>query len=117
MVVLKSVEELYRFWRDLDRVPLVMRQVEVVQRIDGRRSHWIARSPVGEAIAWDSEITADAPPNYFAWRDHRDGQLQNEGELGRAPAGWTRYASDDRLRFPASAGALRRALTLARKTR
>ena len=38
--IMKSPEELYRFWRDLSNLPRFMRNVRSVDS-DGPRSHWV----------------------------------------------------------------------------
>ena len=36
--------------------------------LDERRSHWKAKAPLGAAVEWDAEITADVPNELIAWR-------------------------------------------------
>lgn len=39
----RSPVELYGFWRDLERLPVVMPELSSVRMVDHRRSHWVAR--------------------------------------------------------------------------
>jgi uncharacterized membrane protein len=65
----KSPEEVYTFWRDFANLPLVSPQLESVQVTDTNRSHWKLRSSIGNTRPeWDAEITEDRPNEYIAWR-------------------------------------------------
>jgi uncharacterized membrane protein len=66
-----SPEELYRYWRDFQNAPRFMENVESVQVTGDRRSHWVAKTPLGTRIAWDTEITNDEPGRFIAWRRTR----------------------------------------------
>ena len=54
----KPIEELYRFWRDLENLPTIMSHLESVHVIDEKHSHWIAKAPkiAGGSVEWDAEI-------------------------------------------------------------
>ncbi len=47
VVIQKSPEELYRFWRDLANLPRFMSQHVSVERRDDARSHWKVQSVAG----------------------------------------------------------------------
>ncbi len=40
-------ERLYQFWRDVENLPIFMRHIESVRKIDDRTSEWRARAPKG----------------------------------------------------------------------
>ena len=61
-------EQVYRYWRDLTHLPSFMRHLESVTIADGRRSHWVARAPLGRHVEWDAEITDNRPDEFIAWR-------------------------------------------------
>src|SRR2546423_8819624 len=52
----KSTEELYAFWRDFQNLPLFMKNLESVTRLDERRSHWVTKGIGNAKIEWDAEI-------------------------------------------------------------
>jgi uncharacterized membrane protein len=89
ITVNKSPEELYRFWRDLRNLPRFMRHIESVQTTGDRRSHWVARLPVGTRVEWDAEIAEDRPNEMIAWRSLPGAGLENFGSVRfeRAPGG------------------------------
>ena len=53
-------DEVYRFWRDLERLPSFMIHLESVKVAGGGRSHWVAKGP-GSTVEWDAEIVDDRP--------------------------------------------------------
>jgi len=85
----KPAEELYAFWRDVENLPRIMTHLKSVQRLDDRKSHWIATAPaiVGGSVEWDAEISSDQPNSHIAWRSLPGSGLENEGsvEFKRAP--------------------------------
>jgi uncharacterized membrane protein len=82
----KPAEELYRFWRDVENLPRVMRHLESVRKIDERRSVWKARAPLGIALEWESEITGDEPNRRIAWRSAPESAVANTGSVSFASA-------------------------------
>ena len=77
----KSPEECYRFWRNLDNLPRFMTDVESVQALDERRSHWVTKSPAGSRLEWDSEITEDRPGTALGWRTLEGAQVSHAGSV------------------------------------
>jgi uncharacterized membrane protein len=88
MIVNRSPEDCYGFWRQLENLPRFMTYLESVRTTGGGQSHWVAN--VGAArIEWDAEIETDVPNERIAWRSLPGGDLENTGavEFERAPAG------------------------------
>jgi uncharacterized membrane protein len=67
MTINKSPNEVYEYWRDFERLPDFMRYLDAVEVLDGRRSRWHAKTPLGK-LAWEAEITEDVPGRTIAWR-------------------------------------------------
>jgi uncharacterized membrane protein len=85
-----SRRDLYERWRRLEDLPRYLRHIESVQVIEGgRRSHWVARGPLGVRAEWDAEIIDDRPDEWIAWRSLPGSDIENEGEVRftDAPAG------------------------------
>lgn len=83
-------QELYQFWRRLENLPLFMRHLESVQETGGRRSHWVAKSPLGGApVEWDAEIVEERDGQLLSWRSVEGSQVPNSGSVlfEEAPAG------------------------------
>ena len=68
IIVQRPAEALYRYWRELSNLPRFMLYLSEVTELERGRSHWIAESPTGRHIEWDSEITDDRLNEMIAWR-------------------------------------------------
>jgi uncharacterized membrane protein len=71
--------EAFRFWRNFENLPRVMRHLKSVRAIDDRRSHWVAAAPAGLDIEWDAEITDERQDRKIAWRSIGDAEIENKG--------------------------------------
>lgn len=89
IAVSKSPEECYRFWRSFENLPRFMHSLESVQRLDERRSRWVAKGPMAMRLEWTSEITTDRAGEEIAWRTLDDSGAANAGSVRfeAAPAG------------------------------
>jgi uncharacterized membrane protein len=86
----RPAHELYRFWRSLDKLPVIMEHLESVTVLDEKRSHWVAKAPAGRTVEWDAEITDDDPNRRIAWRSLPHADVQSEGFVTFEPAGGDR---------------------------
>jgi uncharacterized membrane protein len=82
----RSVEDCYRIWRNFDNLPRFMDHVKSVTVQDERRSHWVARGPVGMDVEWDAEITRDEPNSLLSWRSVEGSDVRNSGAVRFMPA-------------------------------
>jgi uncharacterized membrane protein len=83
--IMKSPDELYRFWRDLSNLPRFMRNVRSVES-NGARSHWVVGGPGDRTYEWDAEIVRDEPGRVISWRTVGDADVQNSGVVTFRPA-------------------------------
>ncbi|HTY67023.1 MAG TPA: SRPBCC family protein [Alphaproteobacteria bacterium] len=79
-------EELYRFWRNVENLPRVMRHIESTQALDDHRSRWRVKGPLGSPFEWESEITQDQPNERIAWRSRPGSPLDTRGAMTFKPA-------------------------------
>jgi uncharacterized membrane protein len=79
-------EEVYRFWRDFQNLPLFMEHLQSVRVIDDQHSRWTARAPAGTSVEWEAEITEDRPNEHISWRSVADADVPNTGTVRFAPA-------------------------------
>jgi uncharacterized membrane protein len=86
MTVRRSPADLYSFWRDVEKSPQYMTHVESVLKTGDRTSHWIAKSPLGNKIEWNSEIVRDEPGRLIAWRVQGNPMAANAGKVQFEPA-------------------------------
>lgn len=82
----RSPEDLYSFWRDFSNLPQVLSNIERVDVIDDRRSHWVAKAPGGMHVSWDAEVTDDQKDRRIAWRAQEDADVPNWGHVEFRPA-------------------------------
>jgi uncharacterized membrane protein len=73
--------ELYNFWRDLTRVPQFMKHIQRVEQLDDRKSHWVAKGPLGATFEWDAELINDIPDELIAWQSLENADVRNAGSV------------------------------------
>lgn len=88
MVVERPRDEVYRFWRDLENLPLFMEHLESVTKIDNKRSEWKAKIPghLG-TISWKSEIIEDTTGDTIGWQSVEGSTIENTGSIRFKDAG------------------------------
>jgi len=86
ITVNREPNELYAAWRDLTNLPHFMANIESVTPIDSTHSHWVAKSPAGTPIEWDSEITEDIPNEKIAWKATEEAAVSHSGSVMFIPA-------------------------------
>ena len=79
VIVGKSAQECYSFWRDPANLIKFSPMLESVRVLDERTSRWVARGPAGTKVEWDSRLTTDAPGERIAWRSVEGGNLYHAG--------------------------------------
>ena len=84
----KPREEVYAFFRRFSNLPRFMTNVERVDELDERRSHWVVRAPAGHTVEWDATVTADEPGRLIGWESGPGADVKNHGrvEFRDAPA-------------------------------
>jgi uncharacterized membrane protein len=79
IMINRSPDELYRYWRDFENLPRFMDHLESVRVISDRRSHWIVKGPVGKRVEWDADIVEERPGELICWRSVEGSQVQHSG--------------------------------------
>jgi uncharacterized membrane protein len=89
IVINRPPDEVYRFWRDFERLPSFMDYLESVQVTGEQRSHWKAKGPAGTTFEWDAETVDDEPNTRISWRSLEGSEIHNSGTVRfeRAPGG------------------------------
>ena len=82
----RPAAELYARWRDIEAAPKFMSNIESVEVVDAKRSHWISSGPLGKAFSWDSELIADKPDHLIAWKSLPGGDVVQAGSVRFEPA-------------------------------
>ena len=73
--------ELYAYWRDFANLPSFMDNVERVDILDSRRSHWVVKAPGGKAVEWDAVITQEEEGAVIAWTSEEGADVPNSGRI------------------------------------
>lgn len=73
--------EIYAFWRDFSNLARIMENIERIDIIDERRSHWVVKAPAGKTVEWDSIVTDDEPGRLIAWRSVEGADISSSGRI------------------------------------
>lgn len=79
--------ELYNYWRDFSRLATFMENVERIDIIDEKRSHWVVKAPAGGTVEWDAIVTEDDPERLIAWVADEGADVPNSGRVEFRDAG------------------------------
>jgi uncharacterized membrane protein len=89
ITIYRPQQEVYAYWRNLENLPKFMDHLVEVREIDGRRSHWVAKGPLGVHVEWDAEIIKDIPPELISWKTVADSDVVSAGSV------WFKQAPGD----------------------
>jgi len=81
VIVDRSPEELYRFWRNFENLPRFMKHLKAVQVTGDKRSHWVATAPAGATVEWDAEISQEQENKSIAWSSLAGSEVDNAGSV------------------------------------
>lgn len=77
----RARDDVYAFWRDFSNLASVMENVERIETIDARRSHWVVKAPAGKTVEWDSVVTDDEPGRLIAWQSVEGADIASSGRV------------------------------------
>lgn len=86
VVINKSPEELYRYWRNFENLPRFMNHLESVKNLDDKRSHWVAKAPLGTTVEWNAEIINDEEGKAIVWKTLEGADVDSTGSVTFSPA-------------------------------
>jgi uncharacterized membrane protein len=78
-------DQIYRFWRQLDRLPEVMPHLARVEQLDTKRSRWTAKAFDQLPITWNAEIINEVPFETIGWKTLPGEAIQNAGSVTFKP--------------------------------
>jgi uncharacterized membrane protein len=87
LTINRSIEDVYRYWRDFQNFPNFMRHVESVEVLGNGRTRWRAKAPAGMSVQWEAETLLDRENEWIAWHSVEGSQIENSGSVRfhRAP--------------------------------
>lgn len=100
----RPVEELYRFWRNLENLPQFMHHLESVERITDTLSRWRAKGPAGTTVEWNAEIINEVAPKVIGWRSIEGSDVASAGSVNFQSAGPGRTTVRVRLQYSPPGG-------------
>jgi len=77
----KPIDEVYRFWRNLENLPKFTNYLEDVTDLGNGRSHWVAKGPAATRIEWDAEIINEVPNKVIGWQSLPGGDVTCAGSV------------------------------------
>jgi uncharacterized membrane protein len=80
-------DELFAYWRDFTNLPRFMDNVERIDVLDDRRTHWVVKAPAGRVVEWDAIITDETPGEMIAWASAEGSEIANSGRIAFRDAG------------------------------
>lgn len=87
VTIRKPVAEVYAAFRDFARWPSFMENVERIDVVDDKRSHWVVKAPGGRTVEWEARITAEEPGRYLEWTSEEGADVPNSGKVTFREAG------------------------------
>jgi uncharacterized membrane protein len=82
----RPAEDIYRFWRQLDRLPEVMPHLAKVEQLDTKRSRWTAKAFDQLPVTWEAEIINEQPFETIGWQTLPGQAIQTAGSVTFKPA-------------------------------
>jgi uncharacterized membrane protein len=83
ITVIRPVEDVYRFWHNLTRLPKILDYIESVHAIGNTLTRWTLNLPLGLKTTFDVETYIDIPNTMIGWRSLPKSELQT--------GGWVRF--------------------------
>jgi uncharacterized membrane protein len=80
-----AVSELFAFWRNFENLPRFMRNVDSVEVIDDKRSHWRVKGPMNVSYEWEAELINEVQDELIAWRTLENADVAHAGSVHFTP--------------------------------
>ncbi len=79
ITVYAPIDEVFRFWTNIENFPRFMQHVKRVEILDEARSRWTVAGPAGIDVEWDATITRQIPNRVLAWRTRPGATVEHAG--------------------------------------
>ena len=80
LTIRDSKESIYKFWRNLENLPQVMKHLKKVERVSENKYKWDAEF-TKVTYSWYAEITEDVPNERISWRSTEVADIENWGTV------------------------------------
>jgi uncharacterized membrane protein len=98
IIIKRKVGDIYRFWRNLENLPLFINHIDSIEDLGGGQNRWTIKTPVGP-LSWVSEIIDDKVNQIIQWRSMPDSSIQNSGSLSLEEKGGDATEATVELRY------------------
>jgi len=85
-IVERPAQELYDYWKDIEKAPTFMTNIEKVLRTGPNKSYWVSTGPFGKTFDWDSEVINDVSGHLIAWQTLPGSDVNQAGAVRFEPA-------------------------------
>ena len=99
VVVERPVNEVFEFCRDFENFPRIVDVLLSVEDSQDGRSHWAVRSPTGQTIEWDANVTKYVPNAVIAWESVPGSVVHAGGVMRFSPLSPTETRIDVSLTY------------------
>ncbi len=79
--------ELFAYWRDLTQLATFMENVERIDLLSAKQSHWVVKAPGGRTAEWTATITEERDGELIAWASDPGADVPNSGRVEFRDAG------------------------------
>ncbi|MGL5836931.1 MAG: SRPBCC family protein [Sphingorhabdus sp.] len=83
----RPAQEVYALFRDFSRLPEFMENIERIDVLDERLSHWVVKAPGGAKVEWDARVTEDIEGRSITWQSETGADVANSGRITFDDAG------------------------------
>lgn len=79
--------DLFAYWRDLTQLASFMENVERIDLVSAKQSHWLVKAPGGKTVEWTATITEERDGELIAWASDPGADVPNSGRVEFRDAG------------------------------
>lgn len=83
----RPAAELFAYFRDFANLATFMENIERIDILDEKRSHWVVKAPAGGRVEWDARVTDEAKDRFIAWTSEEGAEVPNSGRVDFREAG------------------------------
>jgi uncharacterized membrane protein len=84
VIIHRSPQDLFQFWRQVENLPKVMSHLQSVSSINEHRSHWVLNTMAGR-LEWDAEIINEVENERIGWRSLHGATVDHAGSVAFIP--------------------------------
>ena len=84
----RPASDLFAFFRDFSKLPRVMENIERIDVLDDKKSHWVVKAPMGGGrVEWDAIVVDEQQDRLIEWMSAPGAEVANSGRVEFREAG------------------------------